>query len=104
MAIIDTLTKGNFVNRLREIRKENFSYKGAEALYEYLEQVSEDQGEPIEFDPIGLCCEYAEYDNFADLQKEYDNINSLDDLEHRTHVIYVSGEKSEDSIIIIEQF
>ena len=37
-------------------------------------------GEEIEFDPIAICCEYTEYDNFEDLQNDY-NVETLEELE-----------------------
>jgi len=40
------------------IRKENFSYDGLNALYEYLTDCEEEQG--IELDVIALCSEYSE--------------------------------------------
>ena len=41
-------------------RGEQFSYEGIEVLYEWLEECSNDMGEDIEFDVIGLCCEFNE--------------------------------------------
>lgn len=46
--------------------KDNFSYQGKRALYDYLERLEEDMGEEIEFDPIGLCCDYSEYASALD--------------------------------------
>lgn len=99
MAIIDTLSMSNFVDRIRKIRPENFTYDGLEALYAYLENLSEDTGQDIEFDPIGLCCEYAEYKNLAELQQNYEHIDSMEDLEAETLVIMINEES-----LIIQQF
>ena len=44
-------------------RKDTFSYAGLEALFEYLEQLEEDTGEEMEFDMVGICCDYTEYEN-----------------------------------------
>lgn len=41
-------------------RKDQFSYEGLKALFEYLEQYEEDTGEEIELDVIALCCDYYE--------------------------------------------
>jgi hypothetical protein len=41
-------------------RKENFSYEGLKALFEYFEQYEESTGEEIELDVIAICCEYNE--------------------------------------------
>jgi len=41
-------------------RHEQFSFKGFAALFNYLEQYSEDTGEPLVLDVVGICCEWAE--------------------------------------------
>lgn len=41
-------------------RMDQFSYEGLDVLFDYLEQLSEDIGEPIELDVAGLCCDYYE--------------------------------------------
>jgi hypothetical protein len=41
-------------------RKDQFSYEGLNALFEYLEQYEEDTGQEIELDVIALCCDYYE--------------------------------------------
>ena len=38
-----------------------WSYAGAHAICEYLEQLEEDIGEDIEFDPVAIRCDYSEY-------------------------------------------
>ena len=82
----------------------NFTFEGAQALQQYIEQLSDDMGENIDFDPIAWCCEYSEYENYDDFQqsngytladgiehKGYDNINSLDELKDTTQVIEFDG-------------
>ena len=41
-------------------RSDQFSYEGLEVLFDYLDNLSEDTGEPIELDVIALCCDYYE--------------------------------------------
>lgn len=41
--------------------KNNFTMQGAKALQGYLEELSDDIGENIDFDPVAWCCEYSEY-------------------------------------------
>lgn len=53
--------------------KNNFSVAGAKALQEYLEQLSDDIGEDIEFDPIAWCCEYSEYEDYNDVWQQLGN-------------------------------
>ena len=50
-----------FENQFNAMRPDNFSYHGLKALFEYIEDFEEDTGEEIEFDVIGLCCEFSEY-------------------------------------------
>ena len=41
-------------------RLDNFSYEGARALFDYLEEIEQSCGEEIELDVIALCCDYSE--------------------------------------------
>lgn len=66
----ETLTNSQFCHRFKEIRPDNFSWAGLEALFDHLEQHEEDCGEEIEFDPIALCCDYSEHENAADCVRE----------------------------------
>lgn len=103
MPIIDTLTKSAFIDGFKRYgRGDQFTYDGLCALYDYLEMLSDDIGEPIEYDPIGLCCEYAEYSYFKEVQQDYD-IDSFEDLQNTTTVICLDGE-SEHNGFIIQQF
>ena len=71
-------------------RKDQFSYEGQEALFDYLEQLEDDTGQEVEFDVIALCCEYTEYDNLKELQEAYsDEYKTLEYLEDTTQVIRI---------------
>lgn len=67
--------------------KNNFSYDGAKALFEYLEQYSEDTGDTVEFDPVAWCVEFSEYENLREVKENYNNIKTMQDLEDHTTVI-----------------
>tara|TARA_R100000388_G_scaffold54987_1_gene40778 strand:+ start:253 stop:573 length:321 start_codon:yes stop_codon:yes gene_type:complete len=49
----------------------NWTRSGAFALVEYLEQMEEDCGTSIEFDPVALRCEFSEYESFNEFAKEF---------------------------------
>ena len=68
-------------------REDNFSYEALHALFNWLEDYEENIGEEIELDVIALCCEFTEYESFEELQKNYTDIESLEDLGYLTHVI-----------------
>lgn len=79
MAIIEEYDESLFISRFEDYKRVetlenpngNFSYKGLRALYEYLENLSEDTGEDIKLDVISLCCEYAEYKNIKEYERDY---------------------------------
>lgn len=44
-------------------RGKQFSPYGFKALYDYLEEYEEATGESLTVDPVGLSCDYTEYDS-----------------------------------------
>jgi len=104
--MINTINKYEFSDAFQKMGRQNqFSYEGLDALFDYLEMLEDDIGEPIELDVIAICCEYSEYDNLEDLKEDYSCINDMEDLEMHTTVIPVyniDGSKSEK--LIIQQF
>ena len=81
----------------------NFTLGGAKALQAYYDELSEDLSENIEFDPIAWCCEFGEYKDFAEFQRDtgyikdgmqidgYEHIKSIDELKDHTRVIEFDG-------------
>ena len=72
--------------------KNNFSYEGLHALFEYIEQVEDDIGEEFEFDMVGICCDYTEYDSLEDFNADYssdDKVYTIDDIREETVVIEI---------------
>lgn len=100
MAIIDTLHEAQFVDEFQKIRKDNFSIFGLRALFQYLDDLSDEAGGNIEFDPIAFCCEFAEY-NLEEFNKDYDmNIESFETFEKNKY----QDELDEKHIQIIDFF
>ena len=100
MAIVQSI---NSVYQFREAfrlagRMDQFSYEGLEVLFDYLDNLSEDTGESIELDVIGLCCDHYEssiqelIDNYkidvSDADGDEDQIKEMvkEYLEYRTSV------------------
>ncbi len=75
----------------------SFSYEGARALYEYLEEMEDSDGEEMMYCKADICMQYTEYENIEEVQEDYDDIRTLTDLKDRTIVIEVP--KSEKLII-----
>ena len=86
-------------------RKDQFSYNGLTALYNYLEEAFDDSSEyEYNLDVIGLCCEFSEYDNALDAAIVYNRLlndgsstedekekNALEFLRDNTLVITFEG-------------
>ncbi len=89
-----------FCDSFSDTYKDNFTYYGKRALFDYLENLSEDIGEDIELDTIALCCEYSEYESLEELQKSYPDIKSMEDLENYTIVIPIDLGTDRDRFII----
>lgn len=95
MAIVDTITdEYHFWHWLKnsDSYQNNFSIEGAKAVQDYFEQLSEDMGKDIEFDPIAWCVEFSEYDSVKEAYRELvgddDSVApGLEYFEDRTTVI-----------------
>ena len=97
MAIVQNI---NNVYQFREAfrlagRMDQFSYEGLDILFDYLEQLSEDTGEPIELDVVALCCEYYET-SIEELIDNYD-IDAPDDGDDPDSITDVVREYLEDN-------
>lgn len=87
MAIVQSI---NSVYQFREAfrlagREDQFSYKGLEVLFDYLDQLSDETGKPIELDVVVLCCEYNE-SSAAELIDSYNievDFENQDEEEHK---------------------
>ena len=61
MAIVQTLSKSSFIDAFKQSsRKDQFSYEALGAIFDYLEEYSDSTGEPVEFDIVGICCDWSE--------------------------------------------
>lgn len=61
MAIVQTVNFSMFCDMFtRRGRQDQFSYAAKQALFEYLDNLSEDTGEDFQMDVVGICCEYIE--------------------------------------------
>jgi len=114
----ETLGTLDAASRLYEDEYADWSYDGARALVEYLEELEDDIGKEIEFDVVALRCEYTEYGSaeeaveecspadYADLQEQSngdaDDLKELcmEYLRDRTALIEIPGSEG----IIIQNY
>lgn len=97
-----TIDFSQFCDSFWDTYKNNFSYEGKRALFDYLENYEEETGEEIELDIVAICCDYTEFDDLADLQASHPDIKSIEELEEHTQVIKIDnidGTESERFII-----
>jgi hypothetical protein len=69
--------------------EQGFSYEGTKALFEYFEQYEQDTGEQMEFDPVAIRCDFDEYENLQEIKENYQDIETLEDLQNHTTVIEI---------------
>ena len=85
-----TINENYFVNTFKNENsdyKNNFSYSGLKALFNYLEDLEEELNEEFTFDYIAIACDYTEWKNFAEFQEQYPDIESENDIsEHTTYI------------------
>lgn len=95
--------------------KNNFSYAGLRALFNYFEEYEEGTGEEIDFDMVAICCEYAEYASALEcavsygyamdgLSEEDEEAQALSWLEDHTQVITFDDNTVDGRGVIIMQF
>jgi hypothetical protein len=89
-------------------RKDQFSYDGLTALFEYLEDFEEQTGEQIELDVVALCCDFSEYENAIEFIKDYGCNEDVPEDESEENALEWAKEKTTviefDTGIIIQAF
>lgn len=97
--LVKKVSLNDFLDEFKEYeREDNFSYEGKKALYNYLNELGEDLGEPIELDVIAICCDFTEYSDLKEFNDNYSysigyDIDSIEDINDYTIVIPID-EKS----------
>ena len=90
--IIQTVNFSMFRDTFQAVLPDNFNYDGQRALFDYLENLSDDMGEPVELDVIALCCDWQQR-TLEEIKEQYnipDHKDAAEWLAHRTTVIPVS--------------
>lgn len=74
MSLIITVSSSDFHDAFTnssDSYKNQFTYNARQALFEYLDDLSDQLDEPIELDIIALCCEYTEYESAQEAVDAY---------------------------------
>lgn len=86
--IIEEYDESLFIQRFENMKRVettenpngNFSYKGLRHLFEYLDELYNEEN-PLKLDVISLCCDYAEYKNGTEYLNDYPTELKKDDYE-----------------------
>ena len=92
--IIQQVNQYDFINAFTNSQyKDNFTRPALFALYDYLDNLSDDIGEPLTLDIVAIACDYTEYADLAEIREAYSmtKIDSIEDLENYTQVIQFDG-------------
>ena len=79
MAIVQTILQYQFIEMMQTARPDNFSICGLRVLFDYLDQMSEDCDQALEFDAISIACEYTEADAVEVYNRYTPDLNLDDD-------------------------
>jgi hypothetical protein len=102
--IIKSINFDEFLDSFSDTYKNNFTYEGKRALFDFLDDEAECSDTPYELDTIALCCDYTEYDNLADLQASYPDIKSMEDLQNHTMVLPITKLDGNKDAFIIQNY
>ena len=94
------VTEDNFRNTfLTSDYKNNFSYGGLTALYNYFEELEDELNESIEFDLIAIAGEYSEL-TIEELRDNYSINKDIDVIKYLQENTIVIEIENSDSVII----
>lgn len=105
-----TVTEYQFVDSFRHAGRESqFTVPARRALFEYLEEYENSAGEEIELDPVGICCEWAEYPSALEAADDYGfkPDDDDDDAREKSALEWLQGETQViefEGGIVIQQF
>ena len=110
MAIKMTLNKDMFRFQMAQIRPDNFSYEGLGELFDYFDDMDPEQ---IEYDPIGICCDFSQcsLEEFAQSYSAIEGIQLDEGLTLKDAIDYYIGKNgfwyafiNDDKEVIFENF
>ena len=88
-----TLNLFDFRRGFQVCERTNFSYDGLEALFLNIEEYEESTRTELEYDPIAICCEFTEWDDFKEFQSQYPDIKTKEEIQDHAQFIDIDGER-----------
>ena len=96
------ITESQFINAFKswDTYKNQFSYEGLKALFEWFEELENDIGEEMELDVVAICCDFTEYESLKEYNEDYDKeYEEIDEIADDTTLIKIDDER-----FIIQQY
>lgn len=91
------LQTGEIAHQLHNDKYSGYSYKGAYALAEHLEEYEESTGENMELDIVAIRCEFTEYNDIIEIAEAYfTNYREEFGIEYDNPI---TGETEENSVL-----
>lgn len=82
--MIIKVTESTFIDAFKNMgRRDQFSREGLGLLFDYYEELGDDN---MELDVIAICCDWGEYDTLAEALKDY-NCETVEELEDECTVL-----------------
>lgn len=105
MAIIQTVNASDFHDAFHNMgRGDQFTYGARCAIFDYLDEMAEECGEPFELDVIGICCDIVECESINDLIDQYltddDKAELFDDRDTDEIIEWITEWLSEQTSVI----
>jgi len=91
-----TLSTSDIARALHRDDNAAWSWNGAKALAEYLEQLEEDTGEEMEFDAVAIRCDFSEYGSLEAWASDYFR-NQADAVDQLGLTLGMDGSIDEES-------
>ena len=98
-----TINESQFRDLFKKCDRDNFSYDGYTALYEFLDEICSSDEAGYNCCVVAIDSDYTEYEDLKEFQSEYyddvagDKFKTIEEIEEETSVIRIEGS---DSFII----
>jgi hypothetical protein len=91
--IIEEIDESLFISRFEDCKRVvtsenkngNFTYQGLRALFQYLEDTTEEEN-PLKLDVISLCCDFSEYENVEEFLNNYRSYTTFESFKEQNEL------------------
>ena len=82
------VTESHVRDMFRELRPNNFTYDGLTLLFDWIDNEELETDEDYLINVVDICMLWTEYENFKEIKENYSDIETMEDLEENTTVLY----------------